>query len=159
MQTYKNQKIAAIFLLTAVMLAILSGCATKSNRPEDTITHLQDAINTFDTNKLLQYVDNAWDGRIEAILSCAICKEGASVGSILTMVKNIMPILPATSDGAVSLDDLPQVELTVLKTDIAEETAVVDVSGILIWGEYTKPFTATVEMELENDVWVVCGVS
>ena len=46
-----------------------------------------------------------------------------------------------------------------IKTDISDDAATVALSGVLTWGEYTKPFAATLDMKLENDVWVVCGVS
>lgn len=36
--------------------------------------------------------------------------------------------------------------------------AVLALSGILVWGEYTKPFAATVDMVLQNEVWVVSGI-
>lgn len=70
-----------------------------------------------------------------------------------------MPILPFVSDGAINFEDFPQVKFVVLRTNISGDTANVDLSGLLTCGDYHRPFAAIVEMRLENDVWVVTGIS
>ena len=158
MQSTIIKKIVALFLITAVMCSLLVGCTEKEPKPEDTISQLQDAINKFDVDGLLQCIDGEWASQIESLLALTVGEHGISVGSFITMVKTVMPILPFASDGAINPDDLPEVEFTVLKTELSNNTATVALSGILTWGEYTKPFAATVDMKLENNVWVVCGV-
>lgn len=159
MQSTIIKKIVALFLIAAVLCSLLAGCTEKKPKPEDTISQLQDAINKFDVDGLLQCIDSEWASQIEPILSLTIGENGISVGSFITLVKTVMPILPFVSDRAINPDDLPEVVFNVLMTDISDNTATVALSGILTWGEYTKPFAATVDMKLENDVWVVCGVS
>ena len=159
MQSTIIKKIAALFLIAAVMCSLFAGCAEKNPQPEDTISLLQVAINKFDVDGFLQCIDSEWATQVESLLALTVGEDGISVGSFITLVKTVMPILPFVTDGAINPDDLPEVEFTVLKTDISDKTAIVALSGILTWGEYTKPFAATVDMKLENDVWVVCGVS
>ena len=81
-----------------------------------------------------------------------------SIASYITPLKTVMPALPFVTDGAIDPDKLPKVEFTILKTDIADESAVVDLSGVLIWGEFSKPFAATIDMEMQNETWVVCSI-
>ena len=159
MQSTIIKKMAALFLIAAVLCSLFAGCAEKKPQPEDTISQLQDAINKFDVNGLLQCIDSEWATQVESLLALTAGKDGISVGSFITLVKTVMSILPYVTDGAINPEDLPEVEFTVLKTDISDKTATVALSGILTWSEYTKPFAATVDMKLENDVWVVCGVS
>lgn len=159
MQLTIIKKIAALFLIAAVMSSLFAGCAEGKPQPEDTISLLQDAINKFDVDGLLRCIDNEWATQIESLLALTVGDDGLSVGSFITLVKTVMPILPFVTDAAIHPDDLPEVEFTVLKTDISDNTATVVLSGILTWGECTKPFVATVDMKLENDMWVVCGVS
>lgn len=159
MQSTIIKKMAALFLIAAVLCSLFAGCAEKKPQPEDTISLLQDAINKFDVDGLLQCIDSEWASQIESLLALTAGEDGISVGAFITLVKTVMPILPFVSDGAINPDDFPEVEFTVLKTDISDDTATVALSGILTWGEYTKPFAATVDMKLENDAWVVCGVS
>ena len=159
MQSTIIKKIAVLFLITAVICSFFVGCAEKKPQPEDTISRLQDAINKFDVDGLLQCIDSEWATQVESLLAFTVGKDGISVGSFIALVKTVMPILPYVTDGAIDPDDLPEVEFTILKTDISDKTATVALSGILTWDEYKKPFATTVDMELENDVWVVCGVS
>lgn len=159
MQSTVMRKTAALFLIAAILCSLFSGCAEQKSQPADTISLLQDAINKSDIDGLLQCVDSEWASQIESILSLTVGEDGIPVGAFITLAKTVMPILPFVSDGAINPKNSPKVEFTVLKTDIFDHTATVVLSGILIWGEYTKPFAATVDMKLENDVWVVCGVS
>lgn len=159
MQSTMTRKTAALFLIVSVLCSLFSGCAERTPQPEDTINLLQDAVNGFDVDGLLRCVDSKWAGRIETLLSLTAGEDGISVGTYITLVKTVMPVLPLATDGAIDPDDFPEVAFTVLKTDISGDTAAVALSGILTWGAYTKPFAATVAMKLENDMWVVCGIS
>lgn len=158
MQSTIIKKLAALLLIAAVLCYLFAGCYEKKPQPEDTISLLQNAINKFDVDGLLQCIDSEWVSQIETYLALRVGENGISVESFIALVKTVMPILPFASDGVVNSDDLPEVEFTVLKTEISGNTATVALSGILTWGEYTKPFAATVDMKLENDIWVVCGV-
>lgn len=148
----------ALLLVATVLCSLFAGCTEKDPQPEDAIFLLQDAINKFDVDGLLKCIDSERTGQIESLLLLTGGEDGISAGSFVTLVKTVLPILPFVSDGVVNSDDLPEVEFTVLKTEISSNTATVALSGILTWGEYTKPFAATVDMKLENDAWVVCGV-
>lgn len=158
MQSTYFKKAAALFLLVAVVCSLFSGCSDKAPKPEDTIQALQKSINSFDVDGILACIDSEWASQVEKVLAFSVGEKGMSVGSYITLLKTIMPVLPFVTDGAIDPDKLPEVEFTVLKTDISDETAVVALSGILVWGEYTKPFAATVDMEIQNEVWVVCGI-
>lgn len=158
MQSNYVKKIAALFLLLAVVCSLFSGCSDKAPKPEDTIQALQKSINSFDVDGILACIDSEWASQVEKVLSFTIGDKGMSLGSYITLLKTVMPVLPFVTDGAIDPDKLPEVEFTVLKTDISNETAVVALSGILVWGEYTKPFAATVDMVLQNEVWVVSGI-
>ena len=153
------KKTIILLLVASLLCSLLGGCGEKKPQPEDTIFALQEAINNFDVDGLLMCIDSEWAIRVEKLLSLSVGKEGLSVENFITLVKKVMPILPFVSKGAVEADDLPQVEFTILSTDITIDTATVALSGLMTWGEYTKPFAATVEMKIENNMWVVCGIS
>lgn len=152
------KKAAALFFLVAVVCSPLSGCSNKAPKPEDTIQALQKSINSFDMDGILACIDSEWASQVEKVLLFSVGEKGVSVGSYITLLRTIMPVLPYVTDGAIDSDKLPEVEFTVLKTDISDETAVVALAGILVWEEHTKPFAATIDMELQNEVWVVCGI-
>lgn len=151
MQSTYFKKAAALFLLVAVVCSLFSGCSDKAPKPEDTIQALQKSINSFDVDGILTCIDSEWASQVEKVLSFSVGEKGMSVGSYITL-KTIMPVLPFVTDGAIDPDKLLEVEFTVLKTDISNETAVVAPSGILVWGEHIKPSAATVDMELQNEV-------
>lgn len=159
MQSTMIKRTAAVFLIAAVICSLFAGCTEKKPQPEDTIARLQDALNEFDVDGLLQCIDSTWASRIESLLALTIREDGLSAESFTALVKTVMPILPFVREGNIAPDDWPEIEFTVLKTDVSDHTATVELSGILTWGNYTKPLTATVTMKFENDVWVVCGVS
>lgn len=159
MQSTIIKKTIILLLVASLLCSILGGCGEKEPQPADTIFALQEAVNNFDVDGLLMCIDSEWAARVEKLLSLSVGKEGLSVEAFITMVKTVMPILPFVSKGAVDPDDLPQVEFTILSTDITDDTATVALSGLLNWGEYSKPFAATVEMKIENNMWVVCGIS
>lgn len=158
MQATNFKKTLSIILLIAIVFSVLSGCSEKGPKPEDTTQKLQEAINSFDVEGILSCIDSEWASQVEKVLLFSIGEKGMSVGSYITLLKTIMPVLPFMTDGAIDPDNFPQVEFTILKTDISEESAVVALSGILVWKEYTKPFAATIDMELQNETWVICGI-
>lgn len=158
MQSTMTKKAVTFFLAVAMLCFLFVRCTDNKPQPEDTIFLLQDAINDFDVEGILKCIDSEWADQVESLLSLTVGEDGISVGDFITLVKTIIPILPFVSDGTINPDDLPEVEFSVLKTDISDSTTTVALSGILTWGEYTKPFAATVDMKLENDVWVLCGV-
>lgn len=69
-----------------------------------------------------------------------------------------MPILPFSSVGTIDPEDFPQVDFVILCTDIAGDTAVVDLSGLLTYGNHHKSFATTVEMRLRNNIWTISGI-
>ena len=130
MQFNNFKKLAALFLLAAVVCSLFAGCSDKSPKPEDTIEMLEKSINNFDVDGIMACIDEDWASQVDKVLSFSVGEKGMSIGSYITL----------------------------LKTDITDETAVVALSGILVWGEFTKPFAATVDMELQNETWVVCSI-
>ena len=158
MQFNNFKKLAALFLLAAVVCSLFVGCSDKSPKPEDTIEMLEKSINNFDVDGIMACIDEDWASQVDKVLSFSVGEKGMSIGSYITLLKTLMPVLPFVTDGAIDPDKLPEVEFTILKTDITDETAVVALSGILVWGEFTKPFAATVDMELQNEAWVVCSI-
>ena len=159
MQTIVIKKTAVLFLLAALICSVFAGCAGKQPRPEDTISRLQEAINQFDVEGFLQCIESRRAQQLEALLSFAPGETGISAKSFFTMIKTMIPILPFVNKGALTSGDLPKVAFTVQKTEISGSSAAAALSGILTWGEYAKSFSVTVEMKLEDDAWVVCGVS
>ena len=159
MQSNIIKKTAVIFLIAAMICSLLTGCAEKKPQPEDTISRIQDAINKFDVDGIQRCIDSEWAGRIEVLLAFTPGEEGRSIGTFIKLVRKIMPMIPFLSDGAIDSNDMPQVAFSVLKTEMSGSNATVVLSGTLTFGEHTKTFSATVEMKLENDTWVVCGVS
>ena len=158
MQLTIIKKTAALFLITAMLYSLFVGCAEKKPYPEHVISMLQNAINECNVDGLLQCIDSNWASQIESLLTFTIGTEEISTGSFITLVKTVMPLLPFVNDKDINSEDLPQVEFTVLKTDISDCTATVALSGILTWGTHIRPFAATVDMKLDNNAWVICGV-
>lgn len=158
MQSIINKSIV-VLLIACVLCSLVAGCTAQKPQPEDTIKVLQESINHFDVDRFLTCIDSAWANRIESFLSLTMSEDGMSVESFIDLIKKVMPVLPFVSKGAISSDDLPQVAFTVLKTDISGDTATVVLSGIMTWGAHTKPFAATVDMKIENESWVICGIS
>ena len=153
------KKTIILLLVAAVLSSFLGGCSKKEAQPEDTIWALQDAINDLDVDNFLACIDSQWASQIEMFLSLSGKDNGYSIETFITLLRTVMPVLPFVSKGTVHPDDFPQVEFTVLNTDISNDTATVALSGILTWGEHIKPFAANVDMKIENNRWVVCGVS
>lgn len=158
MKLNRTKRIAAAVLLALLLCFSASGCVENNPRPEDTIKKLQTAINGFDLDSFLSCVDSKWSKQIEAICDFTVGEGGLSVDSFITLIKTMVPILPFGSGGAINPEDFPQVDFVILRTDISGDTAIVDLAGILTCGDYHNPFTATVEMQLENDVWVISGI-
>lgn len=157
MQFMKNRKLVAAAVLTVLLLSLFTGCR-QTPRPEDTVEQLQRAINTLDTDALLQCVDDTSARQIKMLLSFAFGDDGPSVSSLFRILHTFVPVLPLVSDGTVNSDDMPQIELTVVDTEMDGEWAIVDISGTVAWGKYEKPFSATLEMQFISGKWVVCGV-
>ena len=158
MKSMYIKRTVALFLIVICICSLFSGCADKSPQPEDTILSLQKAINSFDVDGILACIDDEWAEQVEKVLDFTVGEKGLPIESYISLLKTIMPVLPFVTDGKIDPDKLPEVEFTVLKTDISDETAVAALSGILVWGDYTKPFAATVDMEIQNEIWVICGV-
>lgn len=153
------KRIVAVILLIAVCCTVLPSCANKQPDPKDTIVVLQNAVNNYDIAALFSCIDSQWAGQIESLLNMTVGENGPTVNSFITLVKSIIPVLPYVTDGAIDSATLPEVAFTVLEEKINENEATLALSGLLIWGEYSKPFAATVNMKLENEIWVIFYVS
>ena len=153
------KRIVAVILLIAVCCTVLPSCANKQPDPKDTIVAFQNAVNNYDIAALLGCIDSQWVGQIETLLNMTIGEKGIMVDSFIRLAKLIMPVLPYVTDGAIDAETLPKVAFTVLEEKINENEATLALSGLLTWGEYSKPFAATVNMKLENEIWVIYGVS
>ena len=153
------KRIVAVIFLIAICCTILPSCADKQPDPKDTIIAFQNAVNSFDITALLNCIDSQWVGQMESLLNMTVGGNGITVNSFIMLAKSIMPVLPYVTDGAIDAQALPEVAFTVLEEKINENEAALAVSGLLTWGEYSKPFAATVNMKLENKIWVICGVS
>lgn len=155
MRSTIRKKTAAIILLAAVFFSLFTACAGKNPKPEDTIFKLQDAINHFDAEACLECIDSKWSDRINSVLSLTDrCGETA----FLPVLKTLLPVLPLVQNLAADSEAFPEVAFQILHTEISGSTATVELSGTLSWHEYTIPFTATADMKLENNMWVVSCV-
>lgn len=148
-----------ILLLGSFLCTFFVGCAQKAPQPADTIYQLQKSINKFDIDGILQCISQEWENQLEPVLSFTVGKNGISIKDFLTVVKTILPILPFIGDVSITANDFPNVEFTILKTAISGDNATVMLAGILSLSGYEGPFAATIEMKLEDGVWVVCGVT
>lgn len=115
-------------------------------------------FNNFDMEGMLRCIDSKWADQINTFLSYTVGKNGVAVGTYVQILKTMMPFLPIVSGGNLKADDFPQVELTVLRTNIDGNSAEVMLSGIFSCGEMSEPFSATVKMKLEDEIWVICGI-
>lgn len=158
MRMGKTKRIIAAILLASVLCSSTIGCVQNNRRPENTINKLQDAINNLDLDVFLDCIDSKWSNQVKAICDFTAVEGGPSVGSLISFVKVVVPVLPFMSGGTIYSEDFPQVNFVILHTDISGDTAIVGLSGLLTCGECHKPFAATVEMQLENDVWVISGI-
>ena len=148
----------ASVLLVLVLCFSATGCIQKDTQPENTIEKLQNAINNFDLDTFLSCINSKWSNQIKGFCDSTIGERGPSVSSFIALIKTIAPVLPFASGGAIDAEDSPQVDFVILRTDVSGDTAIVDLSGLFTCGNYHKPFAAIVEMQLENDVWVISGI-
>lgn len=103
-------------------------------------------------------IDSKWSSQIETICDFTMGEGGPSVSSFMSRIKAAVPILPFASGGAIDPKDFPQVDFTILRTEISGDTAIIVLSGLFTCGDCHKLFAATVEMRLENDVWVIFDI-
>lgn len=118
----------------------------------------QTAFNSFDLEGMLNCIDSQWADQVNALLSYMVGENGIAAGTFTQGLKLMMPFLPIISGGSLRVEDLPKIDLTVLKVNIDGDTAAVMCAGIFFYGDLSEPFAATVEMKLENGNWVICGV-
>lgn len=152
------KQMAAIFLLAAMVCALFCGCSPNTPAPEETMWTFQMAFNNFDLEGMLNCIDSQWADQVNALLSYSVGEHGITVGTFTQILKSMMPFLPVISGGSFQSDELPKIELTVLKTDIDGDSAVVICSGIFSCGDFSEPFAAKAEMRLEDGKWVICGI-
>lgn len=157
MQT-KFTKIFAMILVVALFSSLFSGCSKKSPSPGDTIDALENAINSVDGEAFLSCLDSTWAKQLAPILALSVGENGVSVEGFLSAVKSVLPILPFISKGTIQAKDLPKIELTVDQIEQNEENAEVSVSGVLSLAGFSKSFSVIVQMRIENDAWVICGL-
>ncbi len=147
----------SLILLLGVLCSLLCGCFG-GPKPEQTVAKLEKALNQLDTKAFLDCLSSEWAQQVEFLLTLTVGSSEMDVSSFLNLAKLVMPALPYLSDGAIGKEDIPKLTLKVLDQQVHEDTAVVDVSGKLNWGEISEPFAMTFDMKLENDVWVICGI-
>lgn len=157
MQT-KLTKISAMILVVTLLCSLFSGCSKKALSPSDTIDALETAINSVDVEALLSCLDSTWAEQLEPILALSVREDGISVEHFLSVVKSVLPVLPFISKGTIQAKDLPKVELTVDQITQNDDDADVSVSGVLRFSGFSKSFSTTLQMRIENDTWVICGV-
>lgn len=152
------KRILVMALLITVCCMALAFFVDKPPRPQDTIDAFQNAVNNLDIDALLSCIDSQWATQIESMLNMSIGIDGLTANSFITLVKTVMPVLPYVTDGGIDADDFPKISLVILEETISDNEAEVALSGVISWGEYHKPFGATVNMKIENENWVICGI-
>lgn len=150
-----NRRFAVLALLVAYICLMTAGCSDKQPSPEDTIFALQDAINNFDADTLLNCIHSKWANQIRLLLG--FLNEDANY-PFLAIAKAVVPALPLLTDGAIPTDSTPNVVFTILQTEIEGDEATVSLSGTLTWGEYEETFPSTVTLQIEEDIWVITGI-
>lgn len=154
----KIKQTSAIFLLVAMVCTLLCGCAPNTPDPRETMMTFQTAFNSFDLEGMLNCIDSQWADQVNALLSYTVGENGIAVGTFTQGLKSMMPFLSIISGGSLRVEDLPKIDLTILKANVDGNTAAVMCSGIFSCGDLSEPFAATVEMKLENGNWVICGI-
>ena len=158
MKLNKAKRIIAVVFLASVRCSSVTGCVQNNPRPENTIEEFQNAINNFDLDASFGCIDSKWSSQIEAICDFTVGEGEPSVSSFMSLINAAVPILPFASGGAIDPKDFPQVDFTILRTEISGDTASIVLSGLFTCGDCHKPFAATVEMQLKNGVWVIFGI-
>ena len=158
MQLKLSKKTIILLLTASILCAMFTGCIDQTPQPEETISMLQGAINNFDVDRFLMCIDHEWAGQIESFLALPLLTDRLSIDGFINLVKTVLPILPFVTDGTIDPNEFPQVEFTILNTEISDGCATVALSGVLAWGNSIKPFAATVDMKLENGMWVITGI-
>lgn len=158
MKLIRTKRAVVIVLIVSVLCFSVTKFVQNNPRPENTIIKLQSAINNCDLDAFLNCIDSKWSNQIESICDFTVRERKSSVSSFIALIKTIMPILPFSSVGTIDPEDFPQVDFVILRTDIAGDAAVVDLSGLLTCGDYHKPFATTVEMRLRNNMWIISGI-
>lgn len=159
---YRIRTFTAMILTLALALTLFSGCSGKNAAgatPEDTVAALEEALNTADTEGVLACLSSDLSSRVQALLTLAGIEEEPSAGRLLTLLRLLVPMLPGLSGGAIEADDLPQVRLTPEEVLQEEHHAEVTVAGQLLCGDLTIPFSITLTMEPEEDIWVITGIA
>lgn len=154
----KQSKIILLILAAAMLCSMFSGCAQKDPSPANTIDALEDALNKVDMEAFLGCLDSSLAERIRPILALTVGENGISVEQAFFIVNSVLPFLPVSSKGTIRAKDIPKVKLTVEQINQEEADAVVALSGLLTIADYSKSFSATLQMRLENGVWVICGI-
>lgn len=148
----------AIILVAVLLCALFSGCSKKEPSPVDTIEALEKAINHVDTEALLSCLNSTWAQQLHTILALTVGEDSVSVEDFFSTIRFLLPILPLASRGSIRSKDLPRIELIADAVEQNETEAKVSLSGVLHWADNQQSFSATVNMELEEGRWVICGI-
>lgn len=157
------KKAAAGILTLALVGSLLAGCAAGTPEPEpspeDTVAALEQALNAADPEAVLECLSSDLVSRIQPMLALCVGDNGTSVSSLLGMLRQMMPMLPAISGGAFDADDLPRIALTAEQTEQDGDEAKVCVTGVLSCGDLSQSFSAELQMQLEEEIWVITGIA
>lgn len=154
----KITKISALILAAALLCTLFSGCTQQASSPADTIQALEKAINKVDTDAFLACLSSTRAQQLRGILALTVGQSGISVEDFFSAMQFVLPILPLASKGAIQSQDLPKISLTADQVEQDEATAAVTLSGDVRWADNHQGFSATVNMELEDGRWVICGI-
>lgn len=112
----------------------------------------------MDTEALLDCLSSTWARQLRTILALTVGEGSVSVEDFFSTIRFLLPILPLASRGSIRSKDLPRIELTTDEVEQNETEATVRLSGVLHWTDNQQSFSATVNMELEEGRWVICGI-
>lgn len=147
-----------LFVIVSLVCSLICGCMKRHPTPEQTVEELQIALNSYDIEGTLNCISNDHVQLLSTLLSVSVSEDNINSQKCLDFLKVVLPALPMISGGSILEDALPMVELEVLHSEIDGDYAKTNVSGIVTLGEKRYPFETTLDMKLEEERWVICGL-
>ena len=150
----------SMFLLLCVLITNLSGCGTVK-KPEDTIVAFQDAFNKYDIDAMLDCVEPALAELVRNLLSAEGENYRLGYSLIVALVRLGFPVLSILTDGALSNDALPKLNLTCGEAVQDGDAASVPVDGTLTIMDSYLSFHVTINLRKDTDAsgqWLISGL-
>lgn len=157
MYSFKNSLVCLLVIVSLVCF-LICGCTQKNSTPEQTVEELQIALNSYDIERSLDCVSDDYAQLVRALWSVMVGEDSIDLQKWLGFLEVVIPAFPTISGGTIQKDDLPMIGLEVLHSEVNGDYAKAVVSGVVTLGGISYPFETTMEMKLEEERWVICGL-